>query len=722
MAQIAIRHMKAGEKVLIVSHSNVSVDGVIIKIVEQLNDRDGLAYLKSGNVLRYGIVRDPALSEHPYATSFNYTTGKIPYLARRRDELLERKKELKRKDKSMSQERVQLEEELREIRKKIKDNETLYVKQARILATTISKVVIDSLFDDAAYDVVMFDEASMAYSPQIFAASMLARKHFICVGDFQQLAPIAQSPAAAETLKKDIYSFLKIRGSSGKIYYHPWLVMLDEQRRMHPDIAAFSNYYIYKGLLKNHPSVLTGRNMIVGGEPLPGHAMNLIDLSGTYAAAQKNEDNSRFNILSAVLSFQTAIDAEKNGNDSVGIIAPYAAQVRLIRAMIQDYRNSGKATNLVSATVHQFQGSESDVIVFDMVEGFPFSKPGWLTSKNDNGAVTKLVNVAVTRARGKFIAVADDRFWNTKFEDSDPNNMLYRLTSYMKAKAHHVRHKDGLLEDHVSDIDASPVVKTWIAETDLQLKDLLKRILKDISSAKDRIAISIPDGQMSNKSFSSFNNTIILAIDEAKSRGIHIYMKSNSVDLLPAGWKKYCNETKNAYFPLIMIDERVTWYGIPITRGMLKSNKSSSSYNTISNIIARITGEHSIEMILSLTDLMSVDDGKNKYPLTEKYFVGSGILPPTKMRPPLSAYVAQNLYCDDCHTPMLMLKSKKGSVYLKCPKCADMQYMDPDFVNQYIKKYSLTCPQDKGSIFCGLGKYGLYVKCSNNHFLSPDEI
>lgn len=39
--------------------------------------------------------------------------------------------------------------------------------------------------------------------------------------------------------------------------------------------------------------------------------MGLIDLSGTYCASAKNSDNSRLNILSAILSFSTALTAEK---------------------------------------------------------------------------------------------------------------------------------------------------------------------------------------------------------------------------------------------------------------------------------------------------------------------------------------------------------------------------------------------------------------------------
>ena len=69
MSQIAKAYVKQGKSVLIVSHSNVSVDGVIKKIV-QILDPDMEQDLRDGKILRYGYVRDEKLSKHPYATSF----------------------------------------------------------------------------------------------------------------------------------------------------------------------------------------------------------------------------------------------------------------------------------------------------------------------------------------------------------------------------------------------------------------------------------------------------------------------------------------------------------------------------------------------------------------------------------------------------------------------------------------------------------------------------
>ena len=57
MSQIAKAYVKQGKSVLIVSHSNVSVDGVIKKIVRIL-DPDMEQDLRDGKILGYGFVRD----------------------------------------------------------------------------------------------------------------------------------------------------------------------------------------------------------------------------------------------------------------------------------------------------------------------------------------------------------------------------------------------------------------------------------------------------------------------------------------------------------------------------------------------------------------------------------------------------------------------------------------------------------------------------------------
>ena len=69
MASLALKFAFSGKKVLIVSHSNISVDGITKRIVELLSGKYE-DFLKAGEVLRYGFVRDEDLSKNRMVVSY----------------------------------------------------------------------------------------------------------------------------------------------------------------------------------------------------------------------------------------------------------------------------------------------------------------------------------------------------------------------------------------------------------------------------------------------------------------------------------------------------------------------------------------------------------------------------------------------------------------------------------------------------------------------------
>ncbi len=252
MAQIAREALQKGKTILVVSHSNVSVDGVVKQTVAGLRNAGMDKLLTEGNVLRYGYVRDEELSQDSYAVAYNYVLNHRPDLKQKIDRFHQEKEHLLRTGNYHSYKGEQIEEDLKKLRAEVRSEERKYASKAKLVATTISKVTIDSLFDEKEYDIVMFDEVSMAYVPQVICAASYAREKLILVGDFRQLAPIVQSEAKT-VLGVDIFSYLGI-SSWTKVCPHPWLVMLNEQRRMHPAISAFPNKYIYNKLLFDHDS------------------------------------------------------------------------------------------------------------------------------------------------------------------------------------------------------------------------------------------------------------------------------------------------------------------------------------------------------------------------------------------------------------------------------------------------------------------------------------
>ena len=721
MSQIAREALQKGKSILVVSHSNVSVDGVVKQTVAGLRNAGMDDLLTNGKVLRYGYVRDEELSLDYYAVAYNYVLNHRPDLQKRIDQLRKEKEQLRQTGGYLSQKREQIEKELKKIRAEVRSEERQYVEKAQLVATTISKVTIDPLFDEQDYDIVMFDEVSMAYVPQIVCAAMYAKEKLVLVGDFRQLAPIVQSDAK-KVLGVDIFAYLGI-ASGTKVCAHPWLVMLNEQRRMHPVISAFPNKYIYNNLLTDHDSVQSNRADIVSREPLPGNAMNLINLHGTYAAAMKNSDNSRFNILSAIISFTTALQAEENGEKSIGIITPYAAQTRLIRAMIQDHRKA-ETTDVACSTVHQFQGSERDLIVFDAVESYPASKVGWLMGKVMD-SVTRLINVAITRARGKLIVVANSKFWEMRFDGTQ--HIFWRLVKHLTSTGKEISIKDKSLAPYIAEL---PFTKNLCYYE--YLEEAIDDFRMDVSKAREKIVISIPDGELDAET----QGTVLKIITDADRNGIRVLCKTNGYEKLPDGWKNIAWASENAIFPLIMIDDKVAWYGLPKSKG--RFSDGNNGYFTVCHTVYRIKGEHTLEMIKAFSDYEYREVNGQRKPLLEKSGSdsGGGSRPITdggsgnsggddgKGPAGLDGFVRKMEKCPKCKSPMTVTRSMKGKVFLKCTSstCKEIAYLTPEVTNWYINRENVTCPIHHCGIQAGLGKFGIYVRCDQGHFLKPDEI
>lgn len=704
MAEIAIDFMKRDKKVLVVSHSNVSVDGVVKQIVDMMNKSGESHILRQGKVLRYGYVRDPELSKNEYATAFNFALLHCQDTQRRLDLLIAEKAELKGNVRLNGAKLVALEKQIKELRSKIREEEKIIAKKASILATTISKVTVDSIFENVQYDLVMFDEVSMAYVTQIVCAATKAREKFICVGDFKQLPAIAQEESVKKVLCKDIFEYLRISNQQGDIFNHPWLVMLDEQRRMHPDISEFVNEKIYRRQLKNHESTYVSRKSIVAAQPLAGNAMNIIDLSSTYAAAWKNVDNSRFNILSAIVSFATAITSDNGQVESVGVICPYAAQVRLIRAMLKDYESKDKS-NITCATVHQFQGSQSDVIVFDAVESYPTAKAGFLMSKDLN-VVQRLINVAVTRAKGKFINISYSKFWLNTFVNVKKHT-YFQLVNRLLEKNNVISHKNRNLHNYLMELNTGKNIKLFTSYEDSN--DML---LKDIEKAEQRIVISIPDGQLLEQA-----RLVYEMIKKAEERGVTILAKTNKFEELPEEWKHYTWGTDNAVFPLILIDDKILWYGVPASKGVF--TVGALGFASVCQIVARIKGENTIEMIKSLSDLEWKQVGMHKVPLEPRYTKPGDEI---NGNPGLAKYVTEKMFCPKCKSHLVMVKMKVFSLKCSNPACDHREFLTKDFVNHYINIKDVVCPKDGGNIKAKLGKNGIYIACDNGHTFDLDKI
>ena len=694
MAKISAEFLRQGKRILIVSHSNVSVDNVAKQIYSQIKDSPLSSLLEEAKILRYGYVRDEELQQNDYITSFKVVMKKSPdkdLFDQLQDEYKELTAEAETStDNEIQKKIIRINQTIKSIKAKHKEAEKNLVENARLVATTVSKIYADSLFENMPYDVVMFDEISMAYVPQIVAAASYATEHLICVGDFRQLSPIVQEKNAKAVLGKDLFEYLNISEGFRDVNPHPWLVMLDEQRRMHPAISAFPSRYVYNGLLKDHVSVLSKRKDIAEAAPF-NQPMCLIDLYGTCCFGSKNEDNSRFNILSAVFAFATALKAEKSQADfndfsneeKVGIITPYAAQTRLIKAMIQDHRQSKRTTYVSCATVHQFQGSERNVIIFDAVESCPSTKAGWLMSRNEGGSVTRLINVALTRSRGKFIAIANKAFWLAKFESS---NMFYSLIKHMNASSHILDHQKGALANYITANHFGSNIKVYTSTITSNVD-----VLSDIRSAKNKILLMIPKGKIN----AEYAKTILDEVYRQKSNKVSVVIVYDKTVTIPSEYEDVCILSDKITMPLLFIDNKA-WYGLPIYHHV--HSEAQVVYHIHTDIIVRFTGKCTVEMLKSLVEHANV-----------KPPVANG----------LGLFVKNNCHCK-CGESLSLVKGDK--YFMKCKKCGKAQAMTTHIVNRYLDSTGGKCLICGRDMYALNGQHGVYVKCSDNHTYKLDEI
>jgi regulator of nonsense transcripts 1 len=83
--------------------------------------------------------------------------------------------------------------------------------------------------------------------------------------------------------------------------------------------------------------------------------------------------------------------------EDIGVISPYAGQVRLIRSMIDDV-----IEGLEVKSVDGYQGREKEIIVLSTVRANDAGKVGFLSNY-------RRLNVALTRAKRGLIVIGDDR-------------------------------------------------------------------------------------------------------------------------------------------------------------------------------------------------------------------------------------------------------------------------------------------------------------------------
>ena len=258
------------------------------------------------------------------------------------------------------------------------------VDESDVILATNSSAALEAIAR-VKFDVAIIDEASQATIPSVLIP--IAKAHrFILAGDHKQLPPTIISDRAGELEKTLFEELIKIYPFKSQL--------LNVQYRMNSLLMKFPNQEFYNNDLKSDLSVddITINDIIQSDDF--EKPMLFIDTSDVKNNGEKHLKDSKsiINNVEAKICIKVAEDYLNNGlgEDDIGIISPYADQVKLISDL----------TPVEVKTVDGFQGREKEVIIISTVRS------------NNNGNIGFLkdlrrLNVAITRAKRKLVIVGN---------------------------------------------------------------------------------------------------------------------------------------------------------------------------------------------------------------------------------------------------------------------------------------------------------------------------
>jgi hypothetical protein len=254
---------------------------------------------------------------------------------------------------------------------------------------------------DLDFDVAIIDEASQAHLMDLVVP--LSRAHtVVMVGDHRQLPPYLDEELrlrceaegiSSAWLETSMFEFLWERMPTSH------RARLDVQFRMPAAIADFLGNTFYEGGLASAPPKQTQHTPPVS--ELFTAPVVFVDTSDDPRRAETSLSQGFLNRSEAELCahIATALPADH----SLGVIAPYAAQVGAIRQSLA--RASGLSARdpwLVDnvATVDSFQGQERDMMIVSLTRSNHEGAVGFLSDLNR-------LNVTLSRAREQLVIVGD---------------------------------------------------------------------------------------------------------------------------------------------------------------------------------------------------------------------------------------------------------------------------------------------------------------------------
>jgi hypothetical protein len=388
----------------------------------------------------------------------------------------------------------------------------LHLFQKCVMVTTIQRFpyekVITNIYENGeektsineiAWDTIIFDEASMIMLPAIIYP-LYKRKfkrydqeeltEFIIGGDPLQIPPIydiADSDLGEDNedvKEENIYTMIGLKSFDETVQadipkYGTKIKNLPIQYRSIEAIGTLFSKFQYNGVLGH------GRNLNLGGSPyprqLPDYFVNLGFKPITIIRYPVNSSDALFNpqklngsplhLYSSFLINELILKFREETTEDwdIGVVAAYRSQATLLNKLIESHSDKSKL-NIVTDTVHGFQGGECDLVFNVFNPSSTRSQFSYFLKKEF------IINVAISRARDYLIILVPD-------EDTEGLSSLNLI---------HEKHPNSLLsiikelpDNSVSYIDASELEKKIMGKKDFFQKNSFTNIHQTVNIYSD---------------------------------------------------------------------------------------------------------------------------------------------------------------------------------------------------------------------------------------------
>jgi tetratricopeptide (TPR) repeat protein len=248
------------------------------------------------------------------------------------------------------------------------------------------------------FDLLIFDEASQLTPPDA-VGSLIRAKQVIISGDTQQLPPTSFFENINVSKYEDDYVVLDNILDQFDAIGLSKIFLKWHYRSVDDRLIAFSNKYFYENSLETFPSAYKKSN---------DSGIQFVHIDGTYSRGKSKTNKAEANEVVRL------IKEELLNTNSIGVVTLSEAQRSAVEETLNSYsRHDTVLADLINTdgifvkNLENVQGDEKDVIILST--GYGRDENGRITMNfgpiNTAGGEKRL-NVAITRARKKFIVVS----------------------------------------------------------------------------------------------------------------------------------------------------------------------------------------------------------------------------------------------------------------------------------------------------------------------------